>query len=84
MSRVRKFGEWRCRLSLCGTLALAWLTALAAVLMLPLTAPVDGGAAAWPASQIGCGQAAPRQNARNDRPPNADGGGGAQNDPAAE
>ena len=66
MSVKRKFGEWRCRLGLCGTLALA------ATLMLPLTAPViaaqrHGGPKA--------GGQMPRQNARNDRPPNARNGG---------
>ena len=69
MSRMRKFGEWRCRLSLCGTLALA------AALMLPMTAPVF----AAQHRQAGKGpQAAQRQNQRNDRPPNA---GGAQTIP---
>jgi hypothetical protein len=70
MKRERKFGEWRCRLGLCGTLALA------AVLMLPLTAPVMAAQRRAPAPKAG-GQAAPRQNTRNDRPPNA-GNGGAQ------
>jgi uncharacterized protein DUF3106 len=71
MSRMRKFGEWRCRLGLCGILALA------ATLMLPLTVPV------WAAQRHGQApkaQAMPRQNTRNDRPPNA-GAGGTQNVP---
>ena len=63
MNWVRKFGEWWCRLSLCGTLALA------AMLTLPLTAPVDA-AQHRPAPKAGA-QGAPRQNTRNDRPPNA-------------
>ena len=63
MSKVRKFGEWRCRLSLCGTLALA------ATLMLPLTAPVT---AAQKRNNPRAGaQGVPHQNARTDRPPNA-------------
>jgi hypothetical protein len=66
MSKLRKFGEWRCRLGLCGTLALA------ATLMLPLTAPAQRR----PTTKSG-GQGAPRQNARNNRPSNA-GKGGAQ------
>jgi Protein of unknown function (DUF3106) len=73
MSSVRKFGEWRCRLGLCGTLALA------ATLMLPLTAPVMA-AQRRPANKSGGPAAAPRQNTRNDRPPNA-GNGGAQTIP---
>jgi len=70
MSRVRKFGEWRCRLGLYGTLALA------VMLVLPLTAPVMAAQRRAQAPKAG-GQAAPRQNTRNDRPPNA-GNGGAQ------
>src|ERR1700733_3609742 len=66
MSKVRKFGEWRCRLSLCGTLALA------ATLIMPLATPVQAAQHRVPASK---GAAAPppipRQNPRNDRPPNA-------------
>jgi predicted Fe-S protein YdhL (DUF1289 family) len=78
MIRVRKFDEWRCRLSLCGTLALA------AMLLLPLMAPVVAAQHRPPAPKAG-GQAAPRQNAprqntRNDRPPNA-GHGGESNAP---
>jgi hypothetical protein len=68
MSNVRKFGEWRCRLGLCGTLALA------ATLMLPLTAPVVASQRR-PPSKSGGPAAAARQNARNDRPPNARKGG---------
>jgi Protein of unknown function (DUF3106) len=64
MSKVRKFGEWRCRLRLCGTLALA------AMLMLPLTAPVFAGQRRTTPKAAGA-QALPRQNAHNDRPPNA-------------
>ena len=66
MSWMRKFGEWRCRLGLCGTLALA------ATLIVPLATPVLA-AQRRPAGQksVGGGQAKPRQNARNDRPPNA-------------
>jgi hypothetical protein len=63
MSRVRKFGEWRCRLGLCGTLALA------ATLLLPVTAPVFA-AQKRPNPRAGA-QGAPHQNARTDRPPNA-------------
>jgi Protein of unknown function (DUF3106) len=75
MSKVRKFGEWQCRLGLYGTLALA------ATLMLPVTAPVRAAQRHAPATKSGAGpQAIPRQNARNDRPPNA-GGGGTQNVP---
>jgi predicted Fe-S protein YdhL (DUF1289 family) len=66
MSRVRKFGEWKYRLGLCGTLALA------ATLMLPLIAPVMAAQHRAPAQKS---QAAPRQNTRNDRPPNARNGG---------
>src|SRR5579862_982386 len=73
MSRVRKFGEWRCRLGLYGTLA---TLALAVMLVLPLTAPVMAAQRRAQAPKAG-GQAAPRQNTRNDRPPNA-GNGGAQ------
>ncbi len=75
MSLVRKFGEWRCRLGLCGRLAsrFALGLALAAVLMLPVTAQVDA------AQRHGQGGSKPgaqsRQNTRNDRPPNAGGGG---------
>jgi hypothetical protein len=67
MNTVRKFGEWRCRLSLCGTLALA------AALMLPVTAPVMAAQHRQPAAKGG--QAAPRQNTHSDRPPNAGNGG---------
>ncbi|MBV9885737.1 MAG: DUF3106 domain-containing protein [Acidobacteria bacterium] len=73
MSRVRKFGEWRCRLGLCGTLALA------AAMGLPLIAPVMAAQHRSPGPKVG-GQATPRQNTRNDRPPNA-GNGGAQTIP---
>jgi predicted Fe-S protein YdhL (DUF1289 family) len=73
MSMVRKFGEWRCRLSLRGTLALA------AMSMLSVTAPVVAAQHRPPAPKAGA-QAAPRQNTRNDRPPNA-GNGGAQTVP---
>jgi Protein of unknown function (DUF3106) len=78
MSRVHKFGEWRCRLGLCGTLALA------ATLILPLTTPVQAAQHRVPASKSGAAAPPPipRQNARNDRPPNA-GGSGAQNLPRA-
>jgi predicted Fe-S protein YdhL (DUF1289 family) len=76
MSLVRKFGEWRCRLGLCGRLASTFGLGLvlAAMLMLPATAQVDaaqrhGQGGAKPGAQ-------PRQNTRNDRPPNAGGGGG--------
>ncbi len=62
MSRVRKFGELRCRLGLFGTLALA------AALMLPVAAPL---AAAQRRAPVPKSQALPRQNTRNDRPPNA-------------
>jgi Protein of unknown function (DUF3106) len=68
MSTMRKFGEWRCRLGLHGTLALA------AMLMLPVTAPVMAAQHRPPAPKAGA-QAAPRQNTRNDRPPNAGNGG---------
>jgi hypothetical protein len=76
MSKVRKFGEWRCRLGLCGTIALA------AMLILPATAPVQAAQHRPPASKSG-GAAPPpipRQNTRNDRPPNA-GNGAAQGAP---
>jgi len=73
MSRVRKFGEWRCRLGLVGTLALA------ATLMLPLASPLVAAQRRAPAPKPG-GQAMPRQNTRNDRPPNA-GGNGSPNTP---
>jgi hypothetical protein len=84
MSQVRKFGEWRCRLSLCGRLAFRFGLglALAAVLMLPVTAQVDAaqrhGQGGGP--KVGA-QGAPRQNTRNDRPPSAGGGGGVQTIP---
>lgn len=66
MNAKRKFGEWRCRLGLCGMLVLA------ATLMLPLTVPVMAAAQHRPTPKAG-GQM-PRQNARNDRPPNASSG----------
>jgi hypothetical protein len=66
MSKVRKFGEWRCRLSLCGTLALS--LGLAAALMLPLTAPVV--AAQQRRIPPKAAAQAPHQNSRSDRPPN--------------
>jgi predicted Fe-S protein YdhL (DUF1289 family) len=76
MSQVRKFGEWRCRLSQCGRLAskFALGLALAAVLMLPAAAQVD---AAQRHGQGGGPKAGAqsRQNTRNDRPPRSDGGG---------
>lgn len=64
MSRVRKFGEWRCRLGLVRTVALA------AALVLPLTVPVIGAQRHTTAPKSS-GQAMPRQNTHNDRPPNA-------------
>lgn len=64
MNLMRKFGEWRCRLGLVGRLALA------AMLMLPLVAPVVAAQRRAPAPKGGR-QEMPRQNARNDRPPNA-------------
>jgi predicted Fe-S protein YdhL (DUF1289 family) len=64
MNLVRKFDEWRCRLSLVGTLALA------AMLVLPLTTPVVA-AQHRPNAPKAAPQGAPRQNTRNDRPPNA-------------
>jgi hypothetical protein len=80
MSQVRKFGEWRCRLSLCGRLASRFGLglALAAMLMLPVTAQVD--AAQRHGQGPKAGAQAPRQNTRSDRPPNA-GRGGAQTIP---
>ena len=63
---MRKFGEWRCRLSLVGTIALA-------MLMLPLTTPVVT-AQHRPNAPKAAPQAAPRQNTNNDRPPNAGNG----------
>jgi Protein of unknown function (DUF3106) len=65
MSRVRKFGEWRCRLSLYGTLALA------ATLTLPVAAPVVAAQRRAPVPKTAGAQALPHQNARSDRPPNA-------------
>jgi Protein of unknown function (DUF3106) len=67
MNLMRKFGEWRCRLSLTGT------AALAAMLMLPLTAPVVA-AQHRPNAPKAAPQAAPRQNTNNDRPPNSGNG----------
>jgi hypothetical protein len=72
MNKMRKFGEWRCRLTLCGTLALA-------AMLTPATAPVMAAQHRQAAPKAGA-QAAPRQNTRNDRPPNA-GNGGAQTIP---
>jgi hypothetical protein len=67
MNLKRKFGEWRCRLSLVGTVALA------SMLMLPLTTPVFG-AQHKPNGPSARAQGAPRQNTNNDRPPNAGNG----------
>jgi hypothetical protein len=64
MSWMRKFGEWRCRLGLCGTLALA------VILVLPLTTPADAAQRRPQAPKAGR-QPMPRQDTRNDRPPNA-------------
>jgi predicted Fe-S protein YdhL (DUF1289 family) len=69
MNWMRKFGEWRCRLSLCGTLALA------ATLMLPLTMPVVAAQRRTSPPVKSGGSAAPRQNTHSDRPPNAGNGG---------
>ena len=69
MNWMRKFGEWRCRLSLAATLVLA------AGLMLAV-APVMAAQHRSPAPKA----QGPRRNARNDRPPNA-GNGGAQTIP---
>jgi hypothetical protein len=73
MSLLRKFGEWRCRLGLVGRLALV------ATLMLPLPSPLVAAQRRAPAPKAGT-QAMPRQNERNDRPPNA-GNGGSPNAP---
>jgi hypothetical protein len=73
MSTVRKFGEWRCRLSLVGTLALT------AMLMLPLMAPVVAAQRRVPVAKANP-PGMPRQNTRNDRAPNA-GGNGSPNAP---
>jgi hypothetical protein len=69
MNLKRKFGEWRCRLSLVGTAALL----LVAMFVLPLTAPVIA-AQHKPNGPSARAQAAPRQNTNNDRPPNAGSG----------
>jgi hypothetical protein len=70
MSTMRKFGEWRCRLSLVGTLGLA--LAFSAMLMLPVVEPVMAAQHKpnGPTARTQ-GAGAPRQNTRNDRPPNA-------------
>jgi Protein of unknown function (DUF3106) len=83
MSQVRKFGEWRCRLSLCGRLASRFGLglALAAVLMLPVTAQVDAAQRHGQGGGPKASAQGPRQNTRNDRPPNAGGNGGAQTIP---
>jgi predicted Fe-S protein YdhL (DUF1289 family) len=67
MNLMRKFGEWRCRLSLVGT------AALAAMLVLPLATPVVA-AQHRPNAPKAAPQGAPRQNTNNDRPPNAGNG----------
>jgi Protein of unknown function (DUF3106) len=79
MSMVRKFGEWRCRLSLVGTLALT--SAMTLMLTLSLATPVVAAQRRAPVSRAVAARAMPRQNAHNDRPPHAGNGGGSASAP---